>query len=233
MRLIKTFIKLKHIKIKNMKKDLTEIAIILDESGSMSSCKSDMIGGFNEFIETQKKVKGDINVTFVKFSDYYKMINDATPINHVAKLTNENYTPSNSTALLDAVGKTINSIGDRLSKTNESERPEKVMIVIMTDGEENSSKEFTSKMITDMVTHQREKYKWEFIFIGADIAAWGQEIGVTSNVSISKHDMTRSMKGLSLYAANYRVGNTMNVSDFNLTDAELDFNLNNTYDKNN
>ena len=205
-----------------MKKNLTLIAVILDESGSMSSCKSDTIGGFNEFVTSQQKIKGEANVTFVKFSDYYKIINDATPINHVSHLNESNYTPSNSTALLDAVGKTINSIGKRLANTPENERPEKVIMAIITDGYENDSKEFSRKQIFDMVTHQREKYNWQFIFLGANIDAWGQEIGIFNNVNISKDDLNRSFKGMSYYTANIRAGNVASTNDFNLTSTQLD-----------
>jgi von Willebrand factor type A domain len=205
-----------------MKKDLSEIVLILDESGSMSFCKSDTVGGFNKFLTSQQKIKGEANVTFVKFSDYYKIINDATPINHVSHLNESNYTPSNSTALLDAVGKTINSIGKRLANTPENQRPEKVIMVIITDGYENNSKEFSRKQIFDMVTHQREKYNWEFIFLGANIDAWGQEIGIFNNVNISKDDLNRSFKGMSYYTANYRSGNVASTTDFNLSSAQLD-----------
>jgi len=212
-----------------MKSNLTEIAIILDESGSMESCKTDTIGGFNEFLNTQKKIKGDVNITLIKFSDYYKVINDATPINHISNLNDNNYTPYYSTALLDAVGKTINNIGKRLSETSEDNRPEKVMVVIITDGYENSSKEFSKKEVFDMVTHQKEKYNWEFIFLGANISAWGEEIGIHSNVNISKDDLNRSFKAMSCYTANYRVGNELSVNDFNLSDSQLDKELEKMY----
>lgn len=211
-----------------MKKDLTEIAIILDESGSMSDCKNDTIGGVNEFLTTQQKIKGEANLTLIKFSNYYKVINDCTPIANVTLLNSENYTPSASTSLLDAVGKTINTIGNRLSKTDESDRPEKVIMLIVTDGEENSSTEFTRKQISDMVKHQKDVYKWEFVFIGADIDAWGEEIGITSNVNFSKQDLNRSFKGMSFYTANYRTNvDSMSMSDFNLSDEELDKGLEN------
>jgi len=214
-----------------MKKDLTEIVIILDESGSMSSCKNDTIGGFNEFLNTQQKIKGKANVTFVKFSDYYKIINDGTPIKNVCHLNEDNYTPSYSTALLDAVGKTFNSVGNRLANTPENERPEKILVAIITDGYENASKEFNRQQIFDIVKHQREKYNWEIIFIGADIDAWGKEIGILNNINISKNDLNRSFKGMSYYTANYRVGNTVSTADFNLSNNQLDDELQKMYVK--
>jgi len=145
-----------------MKKDLSEIVIILDESGSMGSCKSDTIGGVNLFLENQKRIKGDVRVTLVKFSDYYKIINDAIPLDQVAYLDEHNYTPSFSTALLDAVGKTINNLGKRLADTPEAERPERVIFAVITDGYENSSREFTRSQVFQMVTHQKQKYSWEY-----------------------------------------------------------------------
>jgi len=205
-----------------MKKDLTEIVIVLDESGSMESVKSDTIGGFNEFLTSQKKIKGNANVTLVKFSDYYKVINDGTDIAHVSELNESNYTPSYSTSLLDAVGKTINSVGKRLADTPENKRPEKVIVAIITDGYENSSKEFTRGQINDMVGHQRDKYDWEFLFLGADIDAWGKEIGIYHNATVDKGDMRGNLNKLSYYTANYRTGSdAMNVSNFTMNNADV------------
>jgi len=214
-----------------MKKDLTEIVIVLDESGSMGSVKNDTIGGFNEFLSSQKKIKGSANVTFVKFSDYYKVVNDGTDIKHVAELNESSYTPSFSTALLDAVGKTINSVGNRLADTPENKRPEKVIVAIITDGFENASREFTRLQISDMVKHQREKYDWEFLFLGADIDAWGKEIGITSNVNVSKDDMFGNMAKMSYYTANFRSASAdMSLDNFNLTNAEVEAKLEDMYE---
>lgn len=210
-----------------MKKDLSEIVIILDESGSMGSCKSDIIGGVNLFLENQKRIKGEVRITLVKFSDYYKIVNDAVLLDQVAYLDENNYTPSFSTALLDSVGKTIDTIGKRLGDTPETERPERVIFAVITDGYENSSREFTRNQVFQMVSHQKEKYSWQFIFLGADIDAWGEEIGITMNVSILKNDLHRSFKGLSHHILYFRMGRIMDVSDsFNLSENELDKSLN-------
>ena len=206
-----------------MKKDLCEIVIVIDESGSMGSCKSDTIGGVNLFLDNQKRIKGEARITLVKFSDYYKKINDSIPLDEVVYLDENNYTPSYTTALLDAVGKTINSIGKRLADTPEAERPEKVIFAVITDGYENSSREFTRSQIFKMVSHQKEKYNWEFIFLGADIDAWGGEIGFTLNVKIHKNDLRRSFKGLSHHILYSRMGRIIDSSDsFNLSESELD-----------
>jgi len=216
-----------------MKKDLTEIVIVLDESGSMSSCKSDTIGGFNEFLSTQKKIKGEANVTLVKFSDYYKVVNDGTALEHVSPLNESNYTPSYSTALLDAVGRTINSVGNRLSSLPEDQRPEKVIFAVITDGYENASKEFKREKIFEMVTHQKTKYNWEFLFLGADIDAWGKEIGITSNVNVDKNAMFSNMSKMSYYTANYRTGSAnFSTSNFSLSDDQVKEEMEKLYDKN-
>jgi uncharacterized protein YegL len=209
-----------------MKKDLTEIVFILDESGSMSSVKTDTIGGFNEFIESQKKIKGEVQFTFIKFSDYYNVVNDGTPLENVSPLNDETYAPSFSTALLDAVGKAIDSLGNRLSNTPEDQRPEKVLVAVLTDGQENASSEYDTKKVLNMVKHQRDKYNWEFIFLGADIDAWagGSSMGINTNINISKSDMKKSLKGLSNYAASYRsdYSRGMIAETFSLSEDELD-----------
>src|SRR5665811_509961 len=135
-----------------MKKNLCEIVVILDESGSMESCKTDTITGVNLFLNNQKRISGEANVTLVKFSDYYKIINDSIPLNQIVYLDENNYIPANTTALLDAVGRTIKTIGKRLADTPEADRPEKVIFAIITDGYENASREFSRKQVFDMVS---------------------------------------------------------------------------------
>jgi hypothetical protein len=210
-------------KLFTMKKDLCEIVIILDESGSMGSCKTDTIGGVNLFLDNQKRIRGEARVTLVKFSDYYKIINDSVPLAEIIYLDENNYTPSNTTALLDAVGRTINSIGKRLADTPEVERPESVIFAIITDGYENASTEFSRSQVFSMVSHQRNKYSWRFIFLGADIDAWGEEIGINLNVNIQKNDLARSYKGLSHHVLCCRIDKMFeNTDSFDLGEGELD-----------
>lgn len=218
-----------------MKQDLFEIIMILDESGSMESCKRDTIGGVNEFLNAQKKIKGEVNFTLVKFSDYYKVVNDAIPLERVVYLNETNYTPSFSTALLDAVGKTIDDAGKRLAAVPEEKRPERILIVIITDGYENASKIFSQKQIFDMVSHQKSKYNWEFLFLGADIDAWGKEIGVSYNVNIEKGEMPKSFKSLSHYVLKSRISNIFDdpSESFNLSEDQLDKKLNRFFEDNN
>ena len=152
-----------------MNNNLTEMVFILDMSGSMSDLASDTIGGYNSLIEEQKKQAGDANITTVLFDDRYIVLHDRVDIKKVNPLTSNEYCPRGMTAMLDAVGRTINSIGEKLAATPESERPGNVVVTIITDGYENASKEYTWKVVQDMIKEQREKYSWVFTFIGANI----------------------------------------------------------------
>ena len=154
-----------------MKENLTEMVFILDRSGSMSNLTKDTIGGFNTMIENQKKEDGDAVLTTVLFDDMYELLHDGVNIQDVKELTNKEYYARGMTALLDAIGKTINTVGERLNKTKEEDRPSKIIFVITTDGQENSSKEFTQKQIKEMIEHQTNTYNWQFMFLGANIDA--------------------------------------------------------------
>jgi len=216
-----------------MNKELTEIVFILDESGSMSPVKDDTIGGFNQFVEDQKKLPGFADFTLVKFSDYYKVINEGADIVNIPDLDRNSYTPSFSTALLDAVGKTIELVKKRLEKVTEGNKPAKVLFAILTDGEENASREYTTSKIQDLVKEARDKDGWEFLFLGADIDAWsgGSSMGITSNVRVSKSNMKMSMKGMSNYTAMYRSAGTTDVGTFTMSEEELDAQMKDLQDK--
>ncbi len=154
-----------------MKKDLTELVFILDRSGSMSGLESDTIGGYNSMMEKQKKEPGEAFVTTVLFDDGYELLHDRINLRGVEAITSSEYYVRGTTALLDAIGKTINKIGNAQKQTAESERAEKVIIVITTDGMENASREYDYEIIKKMVENQKMKYGWEFIFLGANIDA--------------------------------------------------------------
>jgi hypothetical protein len=154
-----------------MKKDLTELIFILDRSGSMSGLESDTIGGYNAMLEKQKKEPGEVVLTTVLFDDGYELLHDRINLKGIAAITEKEYFVRGSTALLDAVGKTINKIGNVQKHTDEAERAEHVMFVITTDGMENASREFGYEKVRKMIEHQKEKYGWEFIFLGANIDA--------------------------------------------------------------
>lgn len=153
-----------------MNKNLTEIIFLLDRSGSMAGLESDTIGGFNAFIENQRKTEGRVMVTTVLFDDHYEVLWNGIDASK-AKLTSNEYYVRGCTAMLDAVGKAILDVGLRLSKTAEVERPGNVIFVITTDGMENASREFTYEKVKELIRHQQEKYSWQFIFLGANIDA--------------------------------------------------------------
>lgn len=164
------------------KKDFTEIVCIVDRSGSMASIRDDAQGGFDTFIEDQKTQPGEAAVTLAQFDDEYEMVWENKPVQEIQK-GDYLLMPRGMTALLDAVGKTVQSVGERLAKTAEDERPEKVIIAIITDGHENHSKEYKRKQIMDIINHQRDKYKWEFLFLAANQDA----IGEAGSIGIKGH----------------------------------------------
>jgi hypothetical protein len=151
-----------------MKENLTEINVVLDRSGSMCSIADDTIGGFNEFLKTQQEVDGDAFITLSQFDDVYEVVYSAMNIKEAPMLSSGTFKPRGATALLDAIGKSINLTGERLANLSEDDRPSKIIFVILTDGGENSSREFTNTQINDMIKHQTDMYSWDFVFIGAN-----------------------------------------------------------------
>ena len=170
-----------------MKANLTELVFILDRSGSMSGLESDTIGGFNSMLSKQQAEPGECRMTTVLFDDKYEILHDRIDINAISQITSDEYYVRGCTALLDAVGITINKIGNVLSNTAEEFRAEKVMFVITTDGMENASREFTYDTVKSMIEHQKTKYNWEFIFLGANIDAVevASHFGIANNRAVT------------------------------------------------
>jgi uncharacterized protein YegL len=154
-----------------MKKDFTEIVCIIDRSGSMISVQNDAIGGFNAFIKAQKKIPGTANATLVLFDHEYEEVYSGKDLNSVDDLNEDTYVPTGMTALMDAVGRTIVTVGERLIKLEEKDKPEKVIICVLTDGYENASKEYSKSKVAEMIQHQQDKYSWKFIFLAANMDA--------------------------------------------------------------
>ena len=154
-----------------MKNGFTELIFILDKSGSMSGLESDTIGGFNAMLKKQKAVDGECRITTVLFNHRYMLLHDRIDIKAVDYMTEKEYCVGGSTALLDAIGITINKIAGVQKNTAEGYRAENVMFVIITDGAENASREYTAQKIKAMIEREKEKYGWEFIFLGANIDA--------------------------------------------------------------
>ena len=184
-----------------MKKNLTELVFIIDKSGSMGHLVADTIGGFNSMIENQKKEDGEAYVTTVLFDDNYEFLHDHVDIQEIKPITNKEYYARGMTALLDAIGKTINSIGSRLSGTPEDERPDKVIFVITTDGFENASKEFDKKTVKEMIEHQQDKYSWTFMFLGANMDAVGEAASLGINTDFAKTYTANSIGTQSVYTS--------------------------------
>lgn len=167
-----------------MNKHLTEIAFILDRSGSMEPVARAAIDGFNDFLTEQYAVPGDARLTLVLFDNEYLVPVDNIPIADVALLNTKTYIPRGSTALLDAIGETIERMGQRLARTPEHERPGKVIVAIFTDGYENSSVQFTWRQVAAKIKHQTDVYQWDFLFLGANQDA----IATAANLNISSHN---------------------------------------------
>ncbi len=169
-----------------MKAGLTEIVFILDKSGSMSGLEKDTIGGYNSFIEKQKKVEGEALVSTVLFSDQNEVIHDRVPISKIEPMNDAQYSVGGCTALLDAIGGAIHHIGNVHKYAREEDVPEKTIVVITTDGEENSSCNYDYRKIKLMIERQQEKYNWEFLFLGANIDAIGEasKLGIRSDRAV-------------------------------------------------
>ena len=150
---------------------MTELVFILDRSGSMSGLESDTIGGFNSMIEKQKREAGEALVSTVLFANDSTVIHDRLPLSEVPPLTEKEYFTRGCTALLDAVGGAIHHIGNIHKYARREDVPEKTMFIITTDGYENASRRYDYEMVRRMIERQKEKYGWEFLFLGANIDA--------------------------------------------------------------
>lgn len=170
-----------------MKKGLTELVFILDRSGSMAGLESDTIGGFNSMLEKQKKVEGEAVVTTVLFDDKYELLHDRIAIDGIRPLTGEQYYVRGCTALLDAVGRTIQKLINVQKNTAEERRAEKVIFVITTDGLENASREYSREQVRRMIEEEQTRYGWEFLFLGAnmDAVSEGAQLGIRADRSVT------------------------------------------------
>ncbi|MCI7326209.1 MAG: vWA domain-containing protein [Hornefia butyriciproducens] len=154
-----------------MKKNLTELVMILDRSGSMGGLESDTIGGYNSMLKKQGETEGEVLVSTVLFDDRSEVLFDRVPLEELPQMTDKEYYVRGCTALLDAVGGAIRHIGNVHKYAREEDRPEKTIFVITTDGLENASHEYSYERVKRMVERQKEKYGWEFLFLGANIDA--------------------------------------------------------------
>lgn len=192
------------------KPNSTELVLVVDRSGSMQSIAKAMSDGLNELVNKQRQLQSECKVTLVDFDDRVETVYTARALNEV---TNYVLEPRGTTSLLDAVGLTMNATGKRLSDLAESDRPSQVLFVIITDGQENASHLFSRKQVFNMIKHQRETYKWEFIFLGAnqDSIAEAESLGISANNAVTfdadANNSGRMMRGLANAVVNYRSGN--------------------------
>jgi hypothetical protein len=163
-----------------MNKDYTHISVILDRTGSMEAIRDDTIGGFNAFLEQQRAEPGKATMTLVQFDsqDPYEVIHRFKPVDKVSELNRQTYVPRAMTPLLDAIGRGINDLEENLGRLKEEEKPSKIVFVIVTDGQENASREFRREQIQKMISDKSEKESWQFVFLSADLAAIGDAMSV-------------------------------------------------------
>ena len=172
-----------------MKNNITELVFILDRSGSMAGLESDTIGGFNAMIEKQKKQDGGCYVSTILFDDVSEVLHDRVKLGDIPKMTENDYTVRGCTALIDAIGGAIHHIGNIHKYARPEDVPEHTMFVIMTDGLENASRRYSSDEVKRMIEHEKEKYGWEFLFIGANIDAveTAARYGISEDRAVNYH----------------------------------------------
>ena len=172
-----------------MKKNLSEIVFLLDRSGSMSGLEKDTVGGFNAMIEKQKKEEGEALISTVLFDHEMKVLHDRVPVGDVKPISEEDYQVRGCTALLDAMGGAIHHIGNIHKYARDEDVPEHTLFVITTDGYENASRRYTYDKVRRMIEHEKEKYGWEFLFLGANIdaAAEAKRFGIDESMAANYH----------------------------------------------
>ncbi|NMB24189.1 MAG: VWA domain-containing protein [Firmicutes bacterium] len=172
-----------------MKKGLTELVFILDKSGSMAGLEADTIGGYNAMLAKQRAVEGECHLTTVLFDNDYELLHDRIDIKAVSPITEKEYCVGGSTALIDAIGRTIHKIDNGQKHTAVDYRAEKVVFVIITDGEENSSREYSAEKVREQIERQQTEHGWEFIFLGANIDAveTAERFGISADRAQNYH----------------------------------------------
>ena len=202
-----------------MKSNLLHICFVLDESGSMYNSVDDVIGGFQKLIDEQKGEKnGECIISLYRFSSTVKKDYIGKPVNEVPKLY---YSPGGCTAMNDGVGTAIDEIGKWLSDMNESERPSKNMIVIMTDGQENASKEYNFDTVKAKIKHQEEKYSWTFVYMGTNLQDLkdANRLGIKMRSVSGSRNITANYSHIDTYATALR--NSTNAASVAAADALL------------
>lgn len=197
--------------------NLTEIVCVLDRSGSMAAVVDDAIGGFNTMLADQQAMKdGEARMTIVLFDHEYAVVVENAPVAKVKPLNCTSFAPRGSTALLDAVGRTIDDTGKRLAALPDEKRPGKLLFVILTDGHENCSSQYTHERVAGMIKHQTEQYQWTFMYLSAELNAFDHARNLNIGTSVrytASSKGTRSSYGLiSSSARQYRSGGAQGMS---------------------
>lgn len=201
-----------------MKKDYAHIIMVLDASGSMAGLTQDTIGSFNSFIKEQRLLPGKATVSVYTFNSNVKLVKDFVDIQEIQDLATEDYIAQGYTALLDAQGHAINEVGDKLKKLPESQRPDRVLMLTISDGFENASKEFNAEKIKKMIKHQEEVYSWKMLYLGANQDAFsvsanmGYSINNTSNYHATSHGVGQTMNLISSNVSLYRSMSTADAA---------------------
>lgn len=164
----------------------THILFILDRSGSMQTIHADVVGGFNAFLASQQGAEGTADLTLVQFDTHIETVMDGVDIRAVSPLTHGDFEPRGSTALFDAMGTSMDALGRQLAARAETDRPENVVVAVMTDGEENASREYTFERIQTMIEHQRSYYNWEIVFLASELSTHtlSRRMGVAQDKSV-------------------------------------------------
>ena len=200
-----------------MKPGLTEIICVIDKSGSMESKLEDAIGGFNGFLAEQQREEGEALMTLTLFDTDYNIIHDGVPVADVPRLTADTYRPGGMTALLDALGRTIDKVADRIHDAPGDERPERVVVVVITDGLENSSREYRRDQVAERIVRRRDEDGWEFVFLGADLESIreAQSMGIehTSVGTTTGADLSKSYTTVSRIVSLVRRGHDLDDDD--------------------
>lgn len=204
------------------KPDKTLIAVILDRSGSMQMIQSDMEGGMNAFLKEQANVSGECQLFFSQFDTQYEVLTDFVDIKNAPYFHLE---PRGMTALLDAMGRTITTVGERLAALPEDERPAHVLVVIITDGLENSSHQWSREKVMELVKQQTDQYGWTFTYLGANqdaiavAASYGIDASTTMDFAASSAGVANTYRSLSLNTTLLRGGQSFGYSDEDREDA--------------
>lgn len=207
-----------------MKDNFIHVTFVIDESGSMWSSTSDVIGGFEKTINEQKQVKdGKCAVSLFKFCNKVEEVFLMKDVNEVEKLV---YDPCGGTAMNDGIGTAIDKVGEVLAKMDESERPSKNLVVIMTDGQENSSKKYSFSKVKEMIKHQEEKYNWTFVYMGSDLTDVkdAEALGLSKISVSSKSNLGSTYALINSATTLYRKSRSASVGDA-MMDSYLDSNI--------